>query len=354
MSHTPKGVRSVAEVFVKAAEAVTKSRTANEFFDSLRDGYLTLHTHLTRDEEGVNALGLREAFGMTRADPAVRLALEFCALPIYEKPMVPAADGQPAEFLWIFALPVVVQFPEEVCQEGPYVWGDAPLPAEELLQVLNSSERFESSARLRMFTNLYTRADIFAWGPEHTALHVLNAELADTECPFPLPVQFSPELSSYRSVMFIALCAARMPAGSKSLFRTKSERADLDQLEQLIGARLQELNIPVEAVTVAPPCPLTSSCFVSTPAFLQQVSDVCVAANRTWDLQTAYVKFPMPGYVELAATLADGNEVVLMPAELCCEPRREVATTLERVMKDAGLPLGEARLSLHSRRSQVH
>jgi hypothetical protein len=357
MAQSSKSTRSAAESFIEVARGVTATRTATEFFEALKEGYLALHGPLTRDPDGVQASALRQAFGMTQADPAVRLALEFCAFPIYEKPILPmVSEDSTPEFLWIFALPVVIRFPDVVRQEGAYVWDHSPLPAEDMLQVLGDSGRFEQAARLRMFTNLYTRSDIFAWGPENLALHVLNAEISESEAPMPmpLPVQFSEELSGYRSMMFMALCAARVPVTVKRLIQQRQGREDLDLLEKLIAKNLETLGLPYESVTVAPPCPLTASCFISNPAFLQQVSEICMTSQEMWDLKSVYVKFPMPGYVELAGRLEDDSEVVLMPAELCCEPRKEVASLLERVVAEAGLPVGGSFVGVHNRVSQLH
>lgn len=349
-----KEVRTTAESFIRSATAVTRSTSAPDFFEALREGYLCLHQRLTRDADGIGALALREAFTRTQTDPAVRMALEMCALPIYEKPILPAADGAPPEFLWIFTLPVVVRFPEELCSEGPLVWTDSPLPAVEILEVLGSSGRFDARASLRMFPRLYTRSDILAWGPENLALNMLNAEIADSDCPFPLPVQFSPELNGYRSVMFLGLCAARVPVGVKTLLHARPTREDLDRIEELIEGQLRLLNIPFEEVTVSSPCPVASSCFVSNPAFLQQVQEICLASKQAWDLRAVFVKFPMPGYVELVGRLPDGNEVLLMPAELCCEPRKDISATFERIAREAGLPVTGSFVSLHSRAANVH
>ncbi len=354
MPQIAKVLPETVEGFLQAARDVVASRTHPEFYEAMRDAYLMLHHELAYDSNGAGVGALREAFSHTRADPAVRIALELCALPIYEKPVLPNTGDAPSEFLWIFALPLVIRFPEEVCGEGPFIWEQSPLPAEDILQVLGKSGRVNETASLRMFTKPYTRSDIFAWGPENTALQVLNSELAEAECPFPLPVHFSTELTGYRSVMFMALCAARMPVGSKTLLRPRDSRADLDLIEELIAARLQMLNIPYEEVTVAPPCPLTASCFVSNPAFLQQVSEICEISREAWDLREVYVKFPMPGYVEIAGQLKDGSEVVLMPAELCCEPRKAVRSVLESVIQAAGLPVSVSRVSIHSRNAQVH
>jgi hypothetical protein len=354
MSLKSKEVRMGAQAFVDAATRVTKAGTAEEFFEALREGYLYLHSKLTRDDSGVSAAALRQAFTSTSSDPGVKMALEMCAMPIYEKPLVPSAGDSPPEFLWVFTLPVVIRFPAEVCDEGPFVWDQDPLPAEDLLAVMRTSGRFAPEASLRVFTKLYTRADVLAWGPENLALTVVNAEISEAEAPFPLPIQFSSELSGYRSVMFFALCVARVPVGSKSLLLPQDGRADLESLAALIQSRLALLNIPVEEVTVAPPCPVTSSCFVSNPAFLQQVSEICEVSHQTWDLSAAYVKFPMPGYVEIAGRLPSGNEVILMPPELCCEPQREVGKALERVMAAAGLPVAGSFSSLHSQAAQLH
>lgn len=349
-----KTVRNTADAFIQSATDVTRSTSASEFFEALRAGYLRLHERLTQDSEGFGVLALREAFTRTKTDPAVRMALEMCAMPIYEKPILPAVVGTEPEFLWIFTLPIVIRFPQELCNEGPMVWPGNPLPAEEILAILGKSDRFDPRASLRMFTKLYTRSDILAWGPENLALNVLNAEVSDADCPVPLPVQFSQELSGYRSVMFLGLCAARVPVGVKALIRAQPSRDDLDHIEELIANQLQLLNIPFEDITVASPCPVTSSCFVSNPAFLQQVQDICLGSKDIWDLRSVYVKFPMPGYVEIVGRLPDGNEVTLMPAELCCEPRKEVSATLERVLQEAGLPVTGSFVSLHSRTANVH
>lgn len=338
--------RRSSRLFIEAAVKVTKATTRDEFFDALRSGYLALHSRLTQDADGGHADALREAFNEVHGSPGVRMALEMCAMPIYEKPVIPGEPTEAPEFLWLFTLPVVIRFPAEICSEGAFVWEADPLPAEALLEALKTSNRFSDRADLRMFTNLYTRSDLLAWGPENLAMHALNCEISDADCPVPLPVYFAAELLGYRSVMFLALCAARVPVGVKSLIRPRETESDLVEMGELIASNLKMLNIPFESITVAPPCPVTSSCFVSNPAFLRQAHDICEASKKVWDLKAVFVKFPLPGYVEIAGKLESGAEVILMPAALCCEPRTCISASLEQVIRLTGLPLAQAQTAI--------
>jgi hypothetical protein len=336
-NHSPSAQR-----FLDLALQVSRADSSEKFYDSLRKGYLGVHALLTNDADGHEAQALREAFEASQANLAQRLALQLCVMPLYEKPGLPTDEGAPPEFLWMFALPVVIRFTQQLTDKGNFVWPEDVLPANELLALLHDGNRLEPRAQLGMFTPLYTRNDLLAWGPENMAFHAVNAELMGTPAPAPLPVNLSADRPASRSMLFFGVGLARVPVGVKSLLRRQDDERDLSAMTALIASRLAELGVSVEAVTVCPPCPITSSCFMANPAYLGQVYENCLSAKEELGAVSAQVRFPMPGYLEISALTASGKELSLLPAEPCCEPPGVVITLLEHELRRAGLKVETA------------
>lgn len=328
------------QCFLDLALQVSRAESSEQFYESLRAGYLTLHGRLTDDAKGREAQALRDAF--QEATLPQRLALQLCALPLYEKPFLPGDADAPPEFLWLFTVPVVIRFSQKLADQGTFIWPDDALPCAELLDLLHNGNRLEPRAQLGMFSPLYTRNDLLAWGPENLALHAVNAEVADTPAPAALPVHLSAARPAYRSVMFFALAIARVPIGVRSLIRQQEDKSDLIEMQRLIAQRLTALGVDFESVSVTPPCPVTSSCFMANPAYLDQVESNCSAARKDLGAVTAQVKFPMPGYIEISARTASGQELSLLPPEPCCEPPAVVVNLLENALRHAGLEVASA------------
>lgn len=324
------------QAFLDIARRVTQAGSVEQFYDALREGYLALHRRLTDDPAGAEAEALRAAFTAAHASLDLRVALQLCAMPLYEKPVLPVEDGAPPEFLWLFALPVVVRFSEQTAARGPLVWPAEALPAAELLAQLEASGRIEPRAQLGLFAQLYTRADLLAWGPENLALHAVNAELAEAAAPTPLPVSLSGQLPAYRSVLFFALGVARLPFGVRSLIQRRHDTTDLLAMQQGIEERLRRLGVDFDSVQVEPPCPVASSCFLTHPGFLHQLADNCAQAVQM-GATCASVRFPVPGYLEIYARLPSGAELPVMLPEPCGEPAAVLLPALESVLRGAGL-----------------
>ena len=335
---------AAAQSFIDLARPLSCAESAEQFYDSLRKGYLGVHARLTRDVDGLEAQALRDAFEAIQGNLSQRLALQLCAMPLFEKPMLPVSDESPPEFLWLFALPVVIRFSAKLAAQGPFVWPEDALPAAELLALLHAGQRLEPRAQLGMFAPLYSRNDLLGWGPENMAMHAVNAELTEAAAPAPLPVDLSADRPAYRSVLFFGLGIARMQIGVKSLLHRREDNADLQEMERQIAARLTEIGVDFESVSVSPPCPVTSSCFLANPAFLMQVAANCGEARGQLGAVSAQVKFPMPGYIEISARMASGHEVSIVPPEPCCEPPAAVREVLESVIRQSGLEVTAAAM----------
>lgn len=333
-----------AQRFIDIALPLSRAESSEQFFGALRAGYLEVHARLTQDAEGLEAQALREAFQEIQGNLSQRLALQLCAMPLFEKPVLPVDGELPPEFLWLFALPVVVRFSAKLANQGPFVWPEDALPAAELLALLHEGNRLEPRAQLGMFAPLYTRNDLLGWGPENMALHAVNAELTEAPAPAPLPVHLSADRPAYRSVLFFGLGIARVPVGVKSLLHRREDEADLQAMERHIAARLTAIGVDFESVSVSPPCPVTSSCFVSNPAYLMQVAANCDEAREQLGAVSAQVKFPMPGYLEISARMASGHEVSILPPEPCGEPPAAVRELLESVIRQSGLEVSAAAM----------
>lgn len=335
---------AAAQRFIDLALPLSRAESPEQFYESLRAGYMGVHARLTQDSEGTEAQALRDAFQEIQGNLSQRLALQLCAMPLFEKPILPGDGESPAEFLWLFALPVVIRFSAKLANQGPFVWPEDALPAAELLALLHDGERLEPRAQLGMFAPLYTRNDLLGWGPENMALHAVNAELTEAAAPAPLPVHLSADRPAYRSVLFFGLGIARVQVGVKSLLHRREDSTDLQEMERRIAARLAAIGVDFESVSVSPPCPVTSSCFISNPACLMQVAANCEEAREQLGAVSAQVKFPMPGYLEISARMASGHEVSILPPEPCCEPPSAVREVLENVLHQAGLEVTTASM----------
>lgn len=335
---------AAAQRFIDLALPLSRAESPAQFYDSLRAGYMGLHARLTQDADGREAQALRDAFQEIQGNMSQRLALQLCAMPLFEKPILPLNDETAPEFLWLFTLPIVIRFSAKLASKGAFVWPEDALPANELLALLHDGKRLEPRAQLGMFAPLYTRNDLLGWGPENMALHAVNAELLETPGPAPLPVHLSADRPAYRSVLFFGLGIARVPVGVKSLLHRREDDADLREMERHIAARLSAIGVDFESISVSPPCPITSSCFVANPAYLEQVAANCDEAREQLGAVTAQVKFPMAGYLEISARMASGHEVSILPPEPCGEPPAAVREILESVLRQSGLEVTTAAM----------
>jgi len=334
--------------FIDIGARVTEARSGEDFYASLKEGYLALHGRLINDPDDQHARALRRALAESQGNLAVQRALQLCAMPLYEKAVLPAGPAAIPEYLWLFATPVLIRFEANACRNGPLQLPDDLLPVEALALELQNSARLAPQARVRVFPALYARADVFAWGPENMALSAVNAEVTDAPGPASLPISFSPELQAYQTALCFVVGMARLPFEVKSLLLPRPDRTGLHTLEGLIASALGDNGVLIESVQALPLCPMTSTYFVTSAAFLGQVAANCSHAIEQWEATHAQVRFPMPGYVEIDVTLASGEVTPLMLPEPCCEPHSTIIPALEQVLAASGLSVLPASVATSS------
>ena len=108
MAKTPDSrLRDLLSITKMALQATTQE----QFIEGLRTGFSNIHGLLTSDPEPEKLLRLLDtALGQSGVSPREKRVLEVCAWPVFDKPALPIAPGARPEFLWIFCVPVVLQF----------------------------------------------------------------------------------------------------------------------------------------------------------------------------------------------------------------------------------------------------
>lgn len=314
--------------FEAVVNQVLACETATEFMDQLRAGYQALYDALMQDtRQRKKALKLlEELFAATAAEPRRRRILELCSWPIFDKPALPLESPGLPEFIWVFALPFVVTFAPAQLPTPVVLDGDAFDP-DAVLELLEASEAVSSKGHLRVFSTLFRKEDLHAYGPQNIAQFFVGAELGLTSPPQPLPVTFDRDIDCARSVPFFALCACRMQLGEKTLLN-RDVVWSAAALEAEIFTGLQSRGLAVEAVHSLPPCSLAETLFQCAGPSLEAMERNLDEATKLYGELELIIRHPMDGLAEVNAFNAAGEEVVLQPPFSFFEPRLELRKTI--------------------------
>lgn len=328
-----------------------------EFLEGLNQGLSLLSEELLSARTPQALAALDEAFAQTRRTPRHRRVLELCAWPLFDKPVVPVEGQRAPEFMWLFAMPMLVQLKQS---EDPVmlVPGDC-LDIEELMGVVEGSGCVNPRALVSGFTALYSRDDLHAYGPQSIARRFVLAETGseddyDDEAvpPLPLPVVRDPEIESGRTVLLFALMAARLPAGEKKLFTDAAWPKET--LRALYMDALNRAGIEFEDVQVLDPCHMSETLLRCSAAGGAEMRSWMQLGIEHYGITEAYLAVPTEGMGELVGRTAEGEELLLAPTFAFTEPSAVLSDALGSLCRDCGLTFKGLFVSAAPSSSALH
>lgn len=330
----PLSKSQIAQKFISAAEPPLTAGSMGEFLQGLNKGHLELYEELFSSTPEMALSALDEAFAQTRRTPRQRRVLELCAWPIFDKPSLPLQTSGLPEFLWLFAMPMLVRLKES---DDPLmlVPGDC-LDMEALIETVESSGCMNPKALVSGFTALYSRDDLHAYGPRGIAERFVLAESSgELDLPLPLPVVRDPDIESGRTVVLYALMAARLPAGEKKLF--VKEAWPVETLRSIYAAALKTAGIEFDELQVLDPCHMSESLLRCTDAGGAEMRSWLELGIAHYGITQAYLAVPTDGMGELIGLTKDGEELLLAPTFAFTEPTVVLNQAVESLCKDCGI-----------------
>lgn len=331
---------SLANHLLHVTSRALKTQSMKDFLLALRAGHEEIFKAiLVNTDAKAGRAAYEEAFSASRRQPRHRRVMELCAWPLFEKASVPGLLSDEDELLWLFALPVLVQFPKGP-QEYVMMPGDA-LDLTKVLEVLEGSGCINPKAVLTGFSTLYTREDLQTYGPEALCNRFVQAEAAlegeEFSVPLPLPVMLDPEIESGRARTLLCLFAARMPVSEKKMF-IPGASWPLDKLSSVLEQSLKSVDVEVEAVHAGEPCSVSElllRCSASGVKELERWIDLGIAE---YQIKSLYLTVPVDGMAELVGVTEDGEELMLAPTFSYAEPVQTLTNCCADICRERRLP----------------
>lgn len=308
---------------------------------------------------GEHAQGAHEALAAAleaaRARPRLRQALELALVPVYDKPLLPPAAGEPErKFLWAFVVPVCVSFSEATLARAPFALPEGLLDAQELAATLRDSGHVPSVVPLRAFSGLWQREDIMAAGAQAWGMAAVHNELFGPGAPAAGPIETGEGFPLWRSREFFALVTARVPVGTRRLFAPVARTQHFAQAaSHCVRAGLQRAGLAVDAVQVFAPAPLAQAWLLGAQSW-QAALQANLHDARKHGATGAFVRYPNPDYFEVVVSNGQGGEIAVAPAALALEPKLEVVRMLAQATRGARLAWTGAFSSAHATGALLH
>jgi len=309
--------------FVPRILAVTKDALAAsslpEFLAGLRTGYESIYRTLMCEPGGLAGLdALDMAFSAARRYPKQRQVLELCAWPVLDKPALPEDARRIPEFLWLFAIPVLVQLPQS--QDELLILPGDLIDAGALADTLEHSGCINPKAIIAGLSSLYSKDDLHAHGPRAIAGLFVDAELGTLGAlPAPLPIIRDPEIESGRVAALYALLAARLPVGEVQLIVDENKWPSVAIQAQLSSA-LTQAEIDFEELSCEVGHSLSAAMYRCTGQGYKELERWLELGIQHYGVTSAYLTLPVEGMAELVGVTDKGEELLLAPSFSFVEP----------------------------------
>jgi hypothetical protein len=285
-----------------------------------------------------------EAFEQSNGLIKQRRLLELCLWPMYERVTLAPAAGEQAEVLWMFCVPVVVQFSQKATTQPNFI-SPTCLDGHNILKTLSDSGCLNPNAALSMFPTLLSREDLHLYGPQKMASMMLAGHFstsdAGLETPVPLPLLFDEESESGRVVTLFMVVIARLPEDESSL-ATPRAVWPAEKIERQVWSDLVEQHLDVERVESYPLVKVTQALFRCSPEGHGEVRTMLQLAVLHNGITGVYTRFPMDGMAEIYGMGADGEPIFICPPIAVLEP----AVAFSQLVKESCLELDLPYLGL--------
>ena len=350
----PKISKKSVQAILDLTTAPLEARSIEDFLAGVRKGFDGLYRGLLGPGQNpmttMNALNA--AFSQTTGTIRQRRVLELCAWPIFDKPALPGPVTSLPEFLWLFCLPVVVQFPLSTLT-APLCLPDELFDGKKLLGLVSNSGWVTANACVSGFPTLLSREDIHLYGPRNLAAKFINAELGGNDSLTPLPVAFDEEIESSRAMTFFIIAAARLQVGEKQLL-VREGSWPAQEVEDVVREGFAASGIEVESVTSLPACSMAESLFRCSGAGALEFEKVLELAEAHYGIQQVLVRYPVSGMAELIGVDKDNEEILLLPPTPFLEPKTELQRCLATICQKRGLEFKGAFSAVIETSSMLH
>jgi hypothetical protein len=330
--------RAEVHDLLAAVQPALSAKTVNQFMEGLKLGFDSLYSSLMGpgDQEHkleLLASALSGAFGSLRQKQLVGI----CVWPIFDKPALPLAPESAPEFLWLYALPVAVQF-SEVSAQAPIQIQGLGFEGNSVIEMVYQSGKLNPRAILGGVSPLLTRDDLQKEGPINLSTRFVKAELGlGSNEVKSRGVILDPEVECARVVTYYIVGAARLPIGEKFLI-TSEESWDASRIEAIILAGLVEQGYLVDGVTSLPPCSMAEALLRCTSIGHLELHKILTLAQKHYNLDSVSLMHPAEGWAEVHGTVRGDPEPILITSPFTfVEPVQELNACVHRCCANLNL-----------------
>lgn len=266
-----------------------------------------------------------------------RRILETVIWPVFDKPALPAEDGQGMPgFVYQFQVPVVVTLAKDQLNVTNVI-NPVGLDVDSIGQALVDSQAFGDVSMLACWPSLYRREDFYAYGPLQLAQMMVDL-FRDGEADViqPLPIILDPEIAHARTVTLHLWLGARVGAGSTSLLTREPLEPEIQaSVRDTVKRFLQAQNIQVDDVMVLEPQHMVEGYFTGSPAWQCEVETTLRLACAEFDVGSVRLQLPSPGFFEILSA----DRSIVFPATMSVVPRQTLKEDFSRCIESQGLKL---------------
>lgn len=309
----------VVSTVIDAVEA----NEISEFMQGLQTAYAKLHQLLV-----TNSTPALDGFKSALVDVSLptrgKQILQAAAWPIFDKPALPLAlpNGK-QEFLWLFALPLLVKVKDS--QLSCPVRLEGVSAGEPYLEVLKSTGVLNARGVVSLLPSFFTRDDIQRLGPIALGRAAIASqfEMEGAEAKAGA-VHFDDDIECARTVTLYLIGAARLPAGEKRVLQPGDWPADT--FENLTADVLTQAGIGVEAVKSFPPCTMAETLFKCTKIGYLEIRESLADARQRYAVSSITLEFPAAGWAEVQGHSVERGDgpLMLIPPFPFIEPPPEL------------------------------
>lgn len=323
-----------------------QANDAPQFFDAVKESFESLRLMLLGDgRTSPHVLRALEKAVHGCPIPRQRNILQVCSAPIFDKPALPAgsSDAMP-EFLWLFCMPLTVQFSQAQIDRGLKFSSDF-VDVGSVLRCALNAKAFNDHAMLSGFPTLLSKDDLLLIGPRNLATFFIQAEYGGAFSYSPPARNLDPEIESGRVSTYYMVGAARLTVGERQLFK-KGVAWPAAAVEALLKQDFDKRGIEVETLTSFPATSIAEGLLRCSEAGAGELRAVLALAVDHYSIKEVVLLQSLDGMAELTGIDENGDEFVLCLPFSFVEPWSTVKHMAESASHSAGLQFRSASLAI--------
>ncbi|MCC5612591.1 hypothetical protein LC612_39330 [Nostoc sp. CHAB 5834] len=326
----------LARKLIDGTESAVEAESITDFLEGVRQGFRELQSQLGAPEGHEHVLlslemALQQSTGAIRQNRVLTLS----AWPLLDKPALTGPDGQVSQFLWMFAIPFLVQVSEESMQ-APLTLAEEQLDAISLLQELKSTGFINPAGKLNTFPTLLSRENIQRMGPTYLSRAFVEATQGIPRDLDTTRLLFDPAYESSRATVLYFVASVVLDVSERHVF-TPGAQWDGAPLGDRLKLMLDTAGWGTQLVQALKPCSMAEVMFKCAQAGQAEIAQLVELSKVHYQTCGVSVDFPQDGVAELRGHTAEGGMLALAPPFFFAEPPSELIALLEKVCVDQGM-----------------